>query len=77
MDQGTRGGEEEWNELGDWGGHVFTSRCKEDNSGDPAVERRELSPVLCDDLEGWEGIHVYTGLIHVLYGGNNYSDTSH
>ena len=20
-----------------------------------AVERRELSPVLCDDLEGWDG----------------------
>ena len=55
MDQGTRGGEEEWNELGDWGGHVFTSRCKADNSGVPAVERRELSSVLCDDLGGVGG----------------------
>ena len=26
-----------------------------------AVERRELSPVLCDDLEGWDGVCVCEG----------------
>ena len=41
---------------------------------EPAVQRRELSTLFCDDLEGWsggmggrfkrEGIYVYTWLIH-------------
>ena len=29
--------------------------CKTDSQWVPAVYHRELSSVLCDDLEGWDG----------------------
>ena len=29
--------------------------CKTDSQWEAAIEHRELSSVLCDDLEGWEG----------------------
>ena len=31
---------------------------KIDSQGESAVEHRELSSVLCDDLEGWDGVGV-------------------
>ena len=75
--QWTRGGEEERNELGDWGWHVHTTMCEIASWWDPAGEHRELSSVLCDDLEGGmvggmarrskrQGIYVYIELIHVV-----------
>ena len=47
--------------------------CKTDSQWEAAIEHRELSSVLCDDLEGWEGearevpeggVYVHMWLIH-------------
>ena len=51
------------------------TKCKTGSQWEPAVKHRELSSVLCDDLEGqdegggrstWEGIYVYIQLIHFI-----------
>ena len=69
-----RGG---WDELGDWDWHLYTTMRKTDSQLEPVVQHRELSSVLCDDLEGqkgeagrgrrlkWKGIYVYLYLIYV------------
>ena len=54
---------------------VYTIMCKRDARGKLQYLARELSSVLCDDLEGWDGrcgvgvkrerIYVYIELIHV------------
>ena len=33
---------------------MYTTLCEIDSWGEAAVERRELSLVLCDGLEGWD-----------------------
>lgn len=50
--------------------------CKLDSQWEPAIKHRKLSPILCDDLDGWdeaigrrfrkEGIYVYLRLMHVV-----------
>ena len=30
--------------------------CETDSEWEPAVQHRELSSVLCDDLEEWDGV---------------------
>ena len=47
--------EGEGDELGDWDWEICIATCKTDNSWEPAVWLRELSLVLCDDLDGWNG----------------------
>ena len=51
---------------------MYTAICKTDSKWEAAIQHRELSSVLCDDIEGWvggrlkrEGIYVYIWLIHV------------
>ena len=34
---------------------MYTTLCEIDSWGEAAVERRELSLVLCDGLEEWDG----------------------
>ena len=53
---------------------MYTTLCEIDSWGEAAVERRELSLVLCHDLDGWvwggegcekevqEGRHIYVYL---------------
>ena len=42
-------------ELGDWDWRMCTAMCKTDSWWEPAVYRKELSSVLCGDLDGWNG----------------------
>ena len=57
--------------------YLSTTVCKIDGCWEPVIQRRELSPVLSDDLEGWnwgwgwerskrKELHVCTGLIHFV-----------
>ena len=48
---GGRGGQDE---LREQDRHVHTITCKTDSQWERAVQLRELSSVLCNDLEGWE-----------------------
>ena len=34
---------------------MHTTMCKIDSQWEAAIKHRELSSVLCDDLEGWDG----------------------
>ena len=43
-----------WDELREWHGNTYTTLCKIDSQWKFAMWHRELSPVLCDNLEGWE-----------------------
>ena len=56
-------------------GHVYATMCETDSLWEAAIEHRELSSVLHDDREGWDGsrvggrlkrerIYVYLQLIH-------------
>lgn len=40
---------------GDWDSHICTAMCKTDSQWEAAVWRTELSLVLCDDPDGWDG----------------------
>ena len=44
-----------WDEVGGWHGHVYTTGCEVDSWWEAAEWRREISSVLCDHLEGWDG----------------------
>ena len=56
MDLRTRGGGRvSWDEVREWHGHIYTTKCKIDSSWEAATEHREISSVLCDHLEGWDG----------------------
>ena len=46
---GPEGGQRESGTNRDSGTDIFTIMCE------AAVQHRELKPVLCDDLEGWDG----------------------
>ena len=64
MDLWTKGwGGVGWDEVREWHGHVCTTKCKVDGWWRAAAWRREISSVLCDRLEGWEGgdmgIYIY------------------
>ena len=36
-------------------GHLHTTMCKTDSLCEAAIQHREPSSVLCDDLDGWDG----------------------
>ena len=58
VDMGERGG---WDELGDDAWHIYTTVCKTDSWWEPAAQHRELSSMLCDDLDGHDGREVQEG----------------
>ena len=39
----------------EWHGHIYTTKCKIDSEWEAAAQHREISSVLCDHLEGWDG----------------------
>ena len=47
-----RGGRRGLGALGEWHWYIYTAVCETDSEWEPAVQHRELSSVLCDDLEG-------------------------
>ena len=57
-----------WDHLGEEDLRIYTTMCKIDSWWEAALQHRELSSVLCEDLEGWDGrmggMYVYTELIH-------------
>ena len=54
MDLRTRGGGRvSRDKVREWHGHIYTTKCKTDSYWEAATERREISSVLCDHLEGW------------------------
>ena len=73
------GGRVSWDEVREWHGHIYTTKCEIDSQWEAAAQHREISLVLCDHLEGWdreggremqEGddmrIYVYVQLIHFV-----------
>ena len=44
-----------WSELGDEDWHTYTTMCNTASQWEAADWHRELSLVLCDYLEGWNG----------------------
>ena len=40
---------------GEWDWHIYTTLHKIAGEWEPVIKHRELSSVLCDDLDGWEG----------------------
>ena len=76
------GGRVSWDEVREWHGHIYTTKCKIDSYWEAAAWHREISLVLCDHVEGWdreggretqerrkrEGIwgYMYTLLIHFV-----------
>ena len=56
MDLRTRGGGRvSWDKVREWHGLIYTTKCKTDSKREAAAYHREISSVLCDHLEGWEG----------------------
>ena len=62
------------------GNDLHTTMCEIDSQWEPAVQHRELSSGLCDDLEGKgaerlkrEGIYVYIQLIHFIVQQNQHN----
>ena len=48
------GGRVSWDEVREWHGHIYTTKCKIDRWWEAAAEHREMSSVLCGHLEGWD-----------------------
>ena len=48
------GGSVSWDEVREWHGHIYTTKCKIDSSWEAASWQREISSVLCVHLEGWD-----------------------
>ena len=48
------GGRVSWEEVREWHGFIYTTKCKIDSWWEAAAEHREISSVLCDHLEGWD-----------------------
>ena len=80
MDLRTRGGGRvSWDEVREWHGHIYITKCKTDSQWEAAAQHKEINSVLCDHLEGWDredgreiqeggdmGIYVYVQLIHFV-----------
>ena len=74
------GGRREWGELREQHGNIYLTMWKTDSKWELAIWHRELNPVFCDNLEGWDEMgdgtqglggreHVYTcGWFVVMYG---------
>ena len=43
-----------WDEVREWHGHIYTTTCKIDSWWEAAAQHREISSMLCNDLEGWD-----------------------
>ena len=56
MDMGGRRGLDKWKEYHD---NICTTICKIDIQWEFAVWLRELRPVFCDNLEGWDGLRCW------------------
>ena len=48
------GGRVSWDKVREWHGHIYTTTCKIASWWEAAAQHREISLVLCDDLEGWD-----------------------
>ena len=48
------GGMVSWDKVREWHGHIYTTKCKIDSQWEAATQHREISSVLCDQLEGWD-----------------------
>ena len=48
------GGRISWDEVREWHGHTYTTKCKRDSYWEGAAEHREISLVLCFHVEGWD-----------------------
>ena len=44
-----------WGKLKEWHGDIHITICKTDSQWEFAAGHRDLNPVLCDSLEGWDG----------------------
>ena len=44
-----------WDHLGEEDLCIYTTMCKIDSWWEAALQHSELSSVLCEDLEGWDG----------------------
>ena len=47
------GGVVGWDEVREWHGHTYATKCRMDGWWEAAAQHREISLVLCDHLEGW------------------------
>ena len=43
------------NGVGEWHGHIYTTQRGTDSYWEAAAWQREISSVVCDRLEGWDG----------------------
>ena len=43
-----------WDGVGEWHGHMYTTKHKMDGWWEAAAQHREISSVLCDYLEEWD-----------------------
>ena len=43
-----------WDEVRQWHGHIYTTKCKGDSLWEVAAKHREISLVICDHLERWD-----------------------
>ena len=48
------GGKVSWDEVREWHGLIYTTKCKMDSWWEATAQHREISSVLCDHLEGWD-----------------------
>ena len=48
------GGRVSWDEVREWHGLMYTTKCKIDSQWEATPQHREVSSVLCDHLEGWD-----------------------
>ena len=53
---GRRVGRKGWDEWREWHGNIYIIICKIDSQWKFAVWLRVLKPMLCDSLEGWDGM---------------------
>ena len=80
MDLRTWGwGRVSWDEVREWHGLMYTTKCEIDSQWETAAQHRKISSVLCDHLEGWDreggremqeggdmGTYVYVQLVHFV-----------
>ena len=61
----TQGGRRGWDEWREWHGNICMTICKTDSQRELAVWLRSSNPVLCDSLEGWNGVVQEGGEIYI------------
>ena len=53
---GHSGGRRGWDEWREQYGDIYITVCERDGQWEFAVRQGEFNPVLCDPLEGWDGV---------------------